>query len=433
VAAAALVPATVFGAAQLDAAAAADAHGRALFTGHRLALAAEHLDVAAAMRLLTRTPLAGGERLLLRAPSGTLLPESVAADLARLPYVEVPLKGALLGGSLRVIYAAQPMAHGPLLAVALTLLMVTLITSAIVSRSVAEDAHGVTQQIERVARGDEPGMLGEVVTFEVGRVTLAVNHLLERIPRLTVESFLAIERAREAERLKSQFLANMSHDLRSPLNSILGFSELLLRGLEGAITPQQRDALSAMHSTGQHLLRLLNEILDTAKAESGRMELHRQSTQPAELVRQASQEARRGRPAEVSDQLRVELQPGLGPIYVDPLRLTQAVTHLLNYALDAAQGGEVMLRAREGDLGRTLVVDVEHAGALTDEERSRLFDGFRQVTGKPGLHLALPLARRLLELHGGTLELGPGSRPHLRAVVPLGRRQQGPGWQAPAG
>jgi signal transduction histidine kinase len=219
----------------------------------------------------------------------------------------------------------------------------------------------------------------------------------------------------------------MSHDLRSPLNSILGFSELLLRGLEGEIKPEQRITLAAMHSTGQRLLRILNEILDTAKAENGRMELHRQSTAPAELLRQASQEARRGRSSQVADELLVELQPGLGPIHVDPLRLTQAVTHLLNFALDAAQGGQVLLRAREGDLGRTFLLDIEHAGTIADEERDRLFDGFRQVTGKPGLHLALPLARRLIELHGGTLELIPDRRPHLRAVVPLGRRPTNPG------
>ena len=114
---------------------------------------------------------------------------------------------------------------------------------------------------------------------------MAVNRLLERIPRLTVESFLAVERADEARRLKSQFLANMSHDLRSPLNSILGFSELLLRGLEGEISARPTRRRSPRCTPpGCNLLRLLTEILDTAKVESGKMELHRQSTPPAELL-----------------------------------------------------------------------------------------------------------------------------------------------------
>src|SRR4030095_7533993 len=138
--------------------------------------------------------------------------------------------------------------------------------------------------IRRVVRDEEPGPLPPILTAEVRRLLAAANRLLERVPRLTVESFLAVERAEEARRLKSQFLANMSHDLRSPLNSILGFSELLLRGLEGEISPGQRVVLAAVHSTGLNLLRMLTEILDTAKVESGKLELHRQSTQPAEIL-----------------------------------------------------------------------------------------------------------------------------------------------------
>src|SRR5262249_51591289 len=203
-----------------------------------------------------------------------------------------------------------------------------------------------------------------VATTEVRRVAMAVNRLLERIPRLTVESFLAVERAEEARRLKSQFLANMSHDLRSPLNSILGFSELLLRGLEGEISAGQRAVLASVHATGLNLLRLLTEILDTAKVESGKMELHRQSTPPAEILTRAQDAARRGRAAAVDDKLAVGLQAGMGPVYVDPLRMTQALTHLLNYALDAADGGSVSLHASEGerDDNRVLLLELSHDG-----------------------------------------------------------------------
>jgi signal transduction histidine kinase len=286
----------------------------------------------------------------------------------------------------------------------------------------------VADQIARVAGGEEPLPLGSVTTSEVRRVTMAVNRLLERIPRLTVESFLAVERAEEARRLKSQFLANMSHDLRSPLNSILGFSELLLRNLEGDISAGQRVVLAAVHATGLNLLRLLTEILDTAKVESGKMELHRQSTPPAEILTQAQQEARRGRPLSTTDQMSVELEPGMGPIYVDPLRMTQAITHLLNYALDAADGGRMSFRASEGekDDSRVLVLDVEHDGVLAAHEREHVFDGFRRIADKQGLNLALPLAKRILELHGGGIELlsDAGGRSRYRAEVPVGIRRE---------
>ena len=432
VATAALVPATVLGMAQLDSAAAADAHARAEKTAARLVASAAELDVAEATRLATRTPLAGHERVILRAPSGSLIPEDAAEEVAGEPYVERPLGGQLAGGALRVHYQPRLISPAPLMAVTLGLLVLALVIASTLGAAVARDARGVAEQIARVAEGEEPQPLGAVATTEVRRVAMAVNRLLERIPRLTVESFLAVERADEARRLKSQFLANMSHDLRSPLNSILGFSELLLRGLEGEISPGQRVVLAAVHATGINLLRLLTEILDTAKVESGKMELHRQSTPPAEILTQAQQEARRGRAATISDKLTVELQAGLGPIYVDPLRMTQAVTHLLNYALDAADGGRVTLHVAEGEQAdnRVLLIDLAHTGVLAPEDRPRAFDNFRRLkSAKGGLNLALPLAKRIFELHGGALDLadpkpGDEGRPRFRAVIPVGIRRE---------
>lgn len=430
VATAALVPAAVFGMAQLGDAAQADARARAEKTAQRLIATADELDVAEATRLLTRTPLAGRERVILRAPSGSLIPEDAADEASWMPYVERPLGGELAGGSLRVHYAPRPISPVPLMAVTLALLLLGSLVASALGAAVARDARGVADQIARVAEGGEPQPLGAVATNEVRRVAMAVNRLLERIPRLTVESFLAVEHAEEARRLKAQFLANMSHDLRSPLNSILGFSELLLRGLEGEISPGQRVVLAAVHATGLNLLRLLTEILDTAKVESGKMELHRQSTPPAEILTQAAQEARRGRAAAVGDKLAVELQAGMAPIYVDPLRMTQAITHLINYGLDAAGGGRVSLHASEGELSesRVLLLDLEHDGPLGPDERAQVFDGFRRMRGNQGLNLALPLAKRIFELHGGTLELlsagDERARPRFRAVIPVGVRRE---------
>jgi signal transduction histidine kinase len=425
VSSAALVPAALFGAAQLDRANLADARARATLAAERLSRASLKLDVAAATKLLTRTPLDGGERLVLVAPSGTQLPDDIGPEVAEMPFVEKPLDGVLRGGSLRVFYSAHSRPHGPLMLAVLFLVGLTLWMAAGAARAVTDDMVGITRQIERVARGEPPGPTLQLSTQEVRRVALAVNRLLERIPRLTVESFLAIERASDAQRLKSQFLANMSHDLRSPLNSILGFSELLLRGLEGDIQPGQRVTLAMMHATGLRLLRLLNEILDTAKVESGKMELHRQQASPAELIRQAVQEARRGRPPSLTDQLSVELRPGMTPIHVDPLRMTQAATHLVNHAFGCAPlsgAGPIQLRAQELANPRQLILEIEYPRPpWWNEEKDYLFDGFRLSGSRPGLHLALPLAKRLVEIHGGALELAPSedSRVRLRGVIPL--------------
>src|SRR5262249_55704975 len=193
-----------------------------------------------------------------------------------------------------LFYGTRPMTRAPILVATLSILALGLLIAVAVGGAVARDVATVTTKIDRIARELEPGPPTPVATTEIRRLLRATNRILQRIPRFTVESFLAIERAEEAQRLKSQFLANMSHDLRSPLNSILGFSELLLRGIEGPITDGQRQQLDVVQEKGNHLLRLLTEILDTAKLESGRMELHRHSAPPAELLRAALQEARRG-------------------------------------------------------------------------------------------------------------------------------------------
>src|SRR5205814_8435103 len=140
VATAALVPATVFGMAQLDAATTHDAQARAAKTAARLAASASELDVAAATRLLTRTPLSGKERVILRAPSGSLIPEDAAADVGHQPYLELPLGGQLLGGALRVYYARRALSPLPLMLVTLALLLLTLVVASTLGTAVARDA-----------------------------------------------------------------------------------------------------------------------------------------------------------------------------------------------------------------------------------------------------------------------------------------------------
>jgi signal transduction histidine kinase len=442
VATAALVPATVLGLARLHAQGAAGASRRAAATAERLVASATELDPATATRLLSRAPLSGHERVILRLPSGSIVPEDALEEVSDLLYVERPLEGAFKGGALRVYYAPRLSSPWPLFVVTVLSLLFALAVASTLGAAVADDAQHIAHQITRVAEGEEPEPLPPVATADVRRVTMAVNRLLARIPRLTVESFLAVERAEEARRLKAQFLANMSHDLRSPLNSILGFSELLLRGLEGPIAPEQRTLLTSINATGLQLLRLLTEILDTAKVESGKMELHRQSTPAAEILTQAEREAVRGRDERAGEGLVISLTAGVAPVYVDPLRMAQATTHLLNYALDSSESGRVTLKVTDGELdeSRVLIFDLSHDGVLSSEDASRLFDGFHRITGMKGLNLALPLSRSIIELHGGTIELVESEpatknadanaetdktpKTRLRAIIPVGVRRE---------
>jgi len=405
VAAVALVPAAVFGNARLDAARERAATERALASARRLAKILEGHTPTEALRIVARTHLANAI-VLLRMPSGQLLPDDAAIEAAGAVGQEVQLSGDLRGGSVRIVAHIPHRSQTVLLLVVLGIVGLASVIASSLARALSRDARGVTRQVEAVADGTPPPSVGTVATSEVRRVALAVNRLLDRIPRLQLEKYLAIERAEESRRLKSMFLANMSHDLRSPLNSILGFSELLTRGLEGPITPLQRATLDEINSTGNYLLRLLSEILDTARAESGHLDLDRKPTPPATFVAQARKEALRGRPERVADALTLDLQAGVSAIHVDALRMQQALTHVIDWAIDAAQGSAVRIDVADRDrpLGRAFVLEVVCDRATTRKDEALLFQPFRKAPGVPGLHLALPLARRIVEAHGGSIE-----------------------------
>lgn len=402
----------------------------ALRAAESLAHVARMHDVKTAQALVGRTPLPSGARVLIRLPSGSLVPEDAVAEVTGWPYVERPLDGALRGGAVRVCYPKATLSVPAGLPASLVLLLLAITTALVVSRRLLGDLDALTKMVEQSAdasaSSDAP--MPAVAFAELRRFALAQKRLVERVPRLTVEAYLAVERTEDARRFKSRFLATMSHDLRSPLNSILGFSELLLRGLEGPIQPGQEVVLAAMQASGQSLLRLLNEILDTAKLESGKMEMQRQSSPPTELLSAAVKEARRGRSLHLAERLQLEMQAGLPAVPVDPLRLTQAFTHLLNAALDTEGDDPIVVRAsiRDEKTERWLVVDVLYRDEAAVDARAQLFEGFRKVVGRPGLHLALPLARRLIEFHQGTLELHPSSKLpmlHIRCQIPVGPKR----------
>jgi signal transduction histidine kinase len=202
----------------------------------------------------------------------------------------------------------------------------------------------------------------------------------------------------------------MSHDLRSPLNSILGFSELLLRGIEGPITDSQRKGLELIQDRGNQLLRLLNEILDTAKAESGRMELHRQHAPPAELVRAALQEARRGRRT-AEEQVQIELRPGLQLIHADPLRVQQVLTNLVRNA--QRHGAEPVTVSAALTSATEVRISVADEGAgVPAEFVPHLFDRYSRsrTTSAHGAGLGLSVVQDLVRAHGGEVSYDGATR-----------------------
>jgi len=224
-----------------------------------------------------------------------------------------------------------------------------------------------------------------------------------------------------ANQHKSAFLASMSHELRTPLNAIIGFSEVLLARFFGELNEKQDDYLKDIHSSGKHLLDLINDVLDLSKVEAGRMDLElSQFDLPAALSDAMTLVRERAMKHGIA--LHLTVAPGLGPIEADERKFKQIVLNLLSNAVKfTPDGGRIDVSAhREAD---GILVAVKDTGiGIAQQDQAAVFEEFRQVgtdyTKKhEGTGLGLALTRRFVELHGGriglTSEVGRGSTFHF--------------------
>jgi len=211
-----------------------------------------------------------------------------------------------------------------------------------------------------------------------------------------------------ASRHKSEFLASMSHELRTPLNAVLGFSEVLLERMFGDINERQEEYLRDIHGSGQHLLELLNEILDLSKVEAGRMDLEYASFGLRPLL-ELTASMLRERAALHGIDLAIETADDVGPVYSDELRLKQVLLNLITNAVKfTGDGGSVLVRAvREGT---EILITVTDTGiGVPEADRERIFESFQQggrgSSREEGTGLGLTLSRRIVELLGGRMWL----------------------------
>ncbi len=221
----------------------------------------------------------------------------------------------------------------------------------------------------------------------------------------------------EAARIKSQFFANMSHELRSPLNSVIGYAELLLDGIDGPLTEEQRHDLQRILGSARYLLKLINNILEMTKIEAGRMEVDVRPFEVGALVAEAVDTVV---PLAYRKNLRLRtaVPGGLSPFRSDPDKVKQILINLLANAVKFTDEGEVECRVERSDGG--LRFEVRDTGiGIRPEDQERIFSKFYQVDpsharGHRGTGLGLALSRTLVELLGGTMGLesrpGQGSR-----------------------
>jgi len=226
--------------------------------------------------------------------------------------------------------------------------------------------------------------------------------------RLNEELQQRARELKELDRLKSAFLANMSHELRTPLNSILGFTDVMLEGLDGKLTDYMDNDLRLIQKNGQHLLHLINDVLDMAKIESGRMNLHPEKftvhsvlDEVTSITSTLASEKNVSLFIDESSDREIE-------IFADNTRIRQVMINLVNNSIKFTEKGKIALHVAQLDGARVLISVKDTGVGIPPDHLEAVFQEFTQVdtstTRKAGgTGLGLPISRRLVEMHGGRL------------------------------
>jgi PAS domain S-box-containing protein len=276
--------------------------------------------------------------------------------------------------------------------------------------------HDLTEALEKARLFEQLKQASAELERKVQEATAELaeqNELLRR-------QHIALE---QASALKSQFLANMSHEFRTPLNAILGYTHMLLNGVSGAVSDAQRKSLTRIDSNSQHLLALINDILDITRIEAGRMPLTMSTFRIQVLVEEVMSELE---PIIKRSNLSVRaIMPRTLPqLRSDRQKVKQIVLNLLSNALKFTPTGSVSISAAYAARDRVIGIAVADTGVgIPADDRVKVFEDFRQLDSSPargygGTGLGLSICRRLSQMLGGTIDLesevGTGSTFTLR-------------------
>jgi signal transduction histidine kinase len=348
-----------------------------------------------------------------------LMNEKVADFAERLRNRQMGLQGMI---EQSVNRTAADLSGSTILMLILVLVVAVWLAS-VLTRRVTDVVSGLA----RIEAGDLSFRFQRGANDELGHLNNSLNHMADSVQSSLEQSEAARRQAEENSKMKSDFVANVSHELRTPLNGILGFSEIIL---EDAKDTDTREFAQTIHQSGQHLLSVVNDMLDVAKIEAGHMTLEPTSVDIRALLDEvvllhtncAEQKGLRLQ-AELADNLPTRM-------HTDPTRLRQVINNLLSNAVKFTREGEVTLSARW--TGQKLVIGVRDTGpGIAPQVQETVFERFRQATSfvtreHGGTGLGLSLVREFVKLMGGQLqltsELGHGayfefSIPELSPVV----------------
>jgi signal transduction histidine kinase len=288
-------------------------------------------------------------------------------------------------------------------------IVLALLLGFALSWSVIGPIQRIDNRLAAIASGDFSGRVEVENRDELGALGTNVNRMNDELRRLYTE-------LEAASQHKSEFLANMSHELRTPLNAIIGFSQVLRDEMIGSVNEKQAEYLDDIISSGNHLLSLINDVLDLSKVEAGQVELE---VHPFSLREALERGVVMVRERATEDGVRVGFaaDPEVDEVDGDERRIKQVIFNLLSNAVKfTPAGGEVDVSATRAN-GEVRVSVADTGPGIAPEDRERIFEEFQQSESgeahREGTGLGLALSKRYVELHGGRIwlesELGRGS------------------------
>ncbi len=306
-----------------------------------------------------------------------------------------------------------PFATSSLLISVTALTTILVGAAALVALAIAQDVRAdvdyVRQRIVEMAR-ENARPAGELVpvrsTDQIGLLTSSFNVLVDRFTAAEHAYRQDLAGALAYDRDRSAFLAALSHELRTPLNAILGFTDVLLTEVDGPLSAEARENLEVVHSSGEHLRELIDDILELSALESGELELQRKALDVLPIAEEVVREVRVGTHGKKLD---IEVSGESTTVWGDARRLRQILGNVVGNAVKFTNAGSVRLSV-EPEAGGWGVIRVTDTGpGIAPEDQAAIFEEYQQAgdadARRVGSGLGLAITRRLVQMHGGTVEL----------------------------